>query len=286
MNSLTRRTEKIATRTAEALEPLRAARILDNLLDVLGHSFCSLNEGSEVPIQAYANCGGEYGVELTFAHTLKKKYDGFATQTKSLHIRKAAEGGKLVTDFLPGGSEHDRLLSVIDGADDAAAYRAFVWYQGENNVFEETSTQSYYDGLNELIDLVTERMYRHGKTSEVFPSSEDIPILVFKLGFWPQNGASRDAIDLAHEQVVANLINNGRSAALIEGGDQYSRFFHLDAPTLLILGSKLADEYVRIVSKEQNDPNGEPGDPGEGDSCSFFCLLGRLFEWIISVIFG
>lgn len=82
---------------------------------------------------------------------------------------QAAGGGKLVTDFLPGGM-------IMSGRRMQLTKRMTQLYTkpwfGINvkKCFEETSAESYYRSLNDLFDLESART-----TSAVFASSVDIP---------------------------------------------------------------------------------------------------------------
>lgn len=279
---------QVAVRTAAAVADLKERGVLDSdnsVLHPLPNAFCVLNSGEEVPLEAYAECGGEFGVELTMAHSLSRQQGpetrNYATPEQPLHMRKASEGGKLVTDFLPGGDVHQQLLDVLDGAPATGAYRAFVWYQGENDVFEETTTENYVESFLELVDMVTTRMYQHGVTATEFPSPNEIPVLVVQLGYWPGPRGfevEREQIDLAHEQVVESMIEAGRPAVLVGSVSQYSRFYHLDAPTLLILGDVLAQEYLALAEPVTSSPTDIP------THCSrdILCFFLNFWGWILS----
>ena len=77
-------------------------------------------------------------------------------------------------------------------------------------------------------------MYLHGTTSSYFECKEQIPVVVVEIGHHPQCCASQaeyDAIKQAQADYIADLQAVGRPAAFIGGLDQYSRHYHLDAPT-------------------------------------------------------
>ena len=116
-----------AVRTAQAISELKERGVLAGVLTPLPTAYCVWNDGALRPIEAYAGCGSEFGPELTFAHSLQQQASSFyATSQQPLHVRKAAVGGKIVTDFLPGGDTHQLLLDVLDDGITSGIYRAFV----------------------------------------------------------------------------------------------------------------------------------------------------------------
>lgn len=278
-----------AVRTAQAISELKERGVLAGVLTPLPTAYCVWNDGALRPIEAYAGCGSEFGPELTFAHSLQQQASSFyATSQQPLHVRKAAVGGKIVTDFLPGGDTHQLLLDVLDDGITSGIYRAFVWYQGENDFFAGTSTQEYVDNFMTLVNLVTARMYDHGATASAFASSTEIPIIVVKLGYWPGGPGTpqRTNIDQAHEDVVAQLLSEGRPAATVEELDQYSRFFHLDPATYLIAGDSIAQAYLNLAPvDESSSPTTpmSPTTPSSPTACGIFCLIRAFIEWMLSL---
>ena len=264
-----------AVRTVEAVSGLRERGVLDGVLKPLPNAYCLWNKATLRPLEAYAGCGSEFGPELTFAHSLQQQASSlYATSQRPLHVRKAAVGGKVLAEFLPGGDMHQLLFDVLDGATPTGIYRAFVWYQGENDVLAETSTQEYVDNFMRLVNLVTLRMYEHGKTAAAFANPADIPVIVVKLAFWPASGTPRRTnIDRAHENVVEQLLSQGRPAALVEGLNRYSRFYHLDPATYLIAGDSIAQVYLNLTYVPPVD-------------CGIFCRAGRFFQKNAELLYG
>ena len=58
---------------------------------------------------------------------------------------------------------------------------AFVWFQGENDTFDDWNQNNYLDHLTEFVADVRNEIF---VMSEKFQSAEDVPVVIVELGAW------------------------------------------------------------------------------------------------------
>jgi hypothetical protein len=203
----------------------------------------------------YSGCS--YGPEYMFTRTMQAEY-GAGTTTNPIHIRKAARGGtEIYADWSPTrpGTVWGELRNAIVNAP-LGEYKGFVWFQGENDCFWGTNdpdTSPYYLGnLTELVTAVRALMYAHGGTANLWSSPSHIPVVIVEIGYWPRlaTDAGQNAKNAGQRVVEAQraFVANDPCAAIVETVD-LCRFYHFDPPSQLIIGERVAQAMVPLLSQ-------------------------------------
>jgi len=135
---------------------------------------------------------GEFGPELVFAHRFPKlntEYKG-----KQVGIIKVAVGGTEIqknwSKENSGSPEDDNtapcdknywqaLADAIEASN--GTIKGFVWFQGENDSFDEANYVNYQEHLTTFIANVREEIF---KSSTAFQNASDIPVVIVELGAW------------------------------------------------------------------------------------------------------
>jgi len=206
----------------------------------------------ERPVSPTA-CGGgdgkQFGPELMFAHhftSLKTPYKG-----EKVGIVKVAEGGTNINsnwmkDNDGGEKNHWQLL--VDAIDASkGSIEAFVWFQGENDSFDEDNYDNYFDNLTKFVSDVRSEIF---KGSNKFTAASDIPVIIVELGCWIycSDDISNKVIEAQRE-----FVESDKKALLVETGgtdDEKKRFtayYHFDAAAILIIGSRIAKQVAKLV---------------------------------------
>jgi len=208
------------------------------------HKSCSGRQ-TPSPLSPSASCGCSFGHELVFSHTLSQTIFKNTTFT----VRKIAVGGsEIYKDWYPGiGKYWDSLNSTIH--DNPGDWRGFAWHQGENDVFSnrqgQDTTLFYLGNLTQFIAAVRTEIASVNPTRFLTPS--DVPIAIFELGFWPQQGQYRERVVKAQQTFVANDANS----VLIKL-DDLSHSYHLEPVSLMIAGFRLARALTPLLDPLYN----------------------------------
>ena len=131
---------------------------------------------------------GEFGPELSFAHsfrTSETKYNG-----KQIGIIKVAVGGTQIqknwSKENSGNAEDENnenywqyIADAIEASNGTIA--GFVWFQGENDSFDEANYENYLEHLTTFIANVREEIF---SSSTAFQSARAIPVVIVELGAW------------------------------------------------------------------------------------------------------
>ena len=211
-----------STREAELIYELAGARrksksVLNNSTIFLPHStaVCSFTDPSsssnlncEGPVSPTA-CGGgsniQFGPELMFAHRFSKLNTKY--KKKPFGITKVARGGTRISQWTkprewPNSSPEANLPNywlVLQKAIKASSgtIEAFVWFQGENDHFPQTSREDYLESLIMLVADVRKEIFAAYKKisnndeTDIFQAEADIPVVIVELGSWIGNGVSK-----------------------------------------------------------------------------------------------
>lgn len=209
------------------------------------------NLDCERPVSSTA-CGSEhsmYGPEFSFSHvfpTLTSPLQG-----EAISITKVAVGGTPISQWLKENRDNDDnywygLVDAIKGAQ--GTLEAFVWFQGENDLFlEDGPNLSYQEQLTQFVADVRQEMY--DMSGDKFESPADIPVIIVELGRWIW-GLGSEIID-AQRAFVASDSN----AVLVPTGagdnrdEKMTAFYHYDIASILIIGKRIADAMATILNE-------------------------------------
>ncbi len=209
----------------------------------------------ERPVSSTA-CGGDhdqYGPEFTFSHV----FQGLDSPLKGqkISIAKVAQGGTQIYSRWMQENKYENqnywnaLVDAIKGAQ--GTLEAFVWFQGENDSFEDWNKENYLDNLTTFIKDVRNEIYNVAPASK-FDSPEDIPVVIVELGSWIWNGG--------REIIFAQraFVENDPNAILVKTGagddeeEKLSSFYHYDPASQLIIGERIAVAMAKILSQNAN----------------------------------
>ena len=213
------------------------------------------------PMAPFINCGASFGHELAFSHALSSHNP--AWKNVPFTAAKVAVGGtEIYRDWYPGlGTYWEDLNRTIHST--PGNWYGFAWHQGENDCFtnknRDDTTLTYLGNLTELVSKVRVELFQANKNNggvHLFSDPSDIPVAIFELGFWP-GGEFKDRVVSAQNAFVEN---DGK--AVVIKSDDLNRFYHLDAVSLLITGSRLYDAWSPILpdpppaTADEEDGNG------------------------------
>ena len=202
----------------------------------------------ERPLSSTA-CGGDhsqYGPEFMFGHVFPKQNSPLKGQKVS--ITKVAVGGTTISQWMKQNKDEENnywyaLADAIKGAN--GSFEAFVWFQGESDVFEEINRENYLSNLTQFIADVRQEILN---TSTKFQSVEEIPVIIVELGYWIDNlGIGEPVI-----QAQKTFVQNDSNAKLVKSGagdleENLSEFYHYDSASLLIVGLRIAKAMAALL---------------------------------------
>lgn len=203
----------------------------------------------ERPLSSTA-CGGDhsqYGPEFMFGHIFPKQKSPL--KGKKVSITKVAVGGTIITQWMKQNKDEEdnywyALADAIKGSN--GSFEAFVWFQGESDVFmEETIRENYLNNLTQFIADVRQEILN---TSTKFQSVEEIPVIIVELGYWIDNIEDGKTVIQAQKTFVQNDPN----AKLVKSGagemiENLSEFYHYDSASLLIVGLRIAKAMAALL---------------------------------------
>lgn len=205
----------------------------------------------ERPLSSTA-CGGnhqQYGPEFVFGHVFPKEKSPFRGQ--KISITKVAVGGTTISQWMKENRDEDdnywyALVDAIKGSN--GSMEAFVWFQGENEIFTANQGSDYLDNLRTFIADVRQEIF--GRSIQ-FESASDIPVIIVEMGYWIDNFGGgeigRDVINaqnaFVEEDPYAELVKSG--AGGVE--ENLSEFYHYDAASILIVGKRIAKTLAALL---------------------------------------
>jgi Carbohydrate esterase, sialic acid-specific acetylesterase/Immunoglobulin I-set domain len=213
---------------------------------------CAWNSATVAPLvfsMQPTRCGGP-GPELVFGQALSKA--GYS----STSLIKVAHGGtNLYADWrspLSGGTVSSRDLyaqlrsrikslksaptSVNPSCDKRTCrWSAFVWFQGENDVFDKDYGLAYEQNLKNLIADVR---------SDV--GSPTLPVVIVQIGSWAQS-ISAGGKNVANAQTA--VVNADKYARIVNTAD-LSGYYHYDSAAQLIIGERVALAVKSLLAAE------------------------------------
>jgi outer membrane biosynthesis protein TonB len=232
--------------------------LLDNLDDSLDYATCSFvdpgrSNQQSTAVGPYSDCGFTFGSEVMFARSLHAA--GPPWNSRDFEIPKVARGGSEIYDDwnVQDGSMWTALNETIHNT--PGVWRAFVWHQGENDVFlnDNGDTSLTYQGnLTTLIEHVRIEMH---KATPYYPSKDDIPIVIVMI-HWP-NGSS---VRQRYERVVnaqRAVSEADPRTAFVDTGNLKGNY-HLNAGGLFIVGDGIAQQLGQLLTEVAPTPTPAP----------------------------
>ncbi|MEZ6059975.1 MAG: sialate O-acetylesterase [Planctomycetaceae bacterium] len=207
------------------------------------------------------NYSNRFGVEVTFAHELKKQFPD-----RRIAIIKYSRGGTSIAqdaagqfgcwepDFKGknGVNQYDHFLATVRGAcadadidDDGTPDRlipaGIVWMQGESDAaYSPEIAEKYEANLKRLMDLIRAAF-----------RADDLPVVIGRISY-----ADRNKPAWVHGEIVrqaqADFAKNDANAALVVSTDEYgySDPWHYDSAGYVDLGRQFADALVKLEADE------------------------------------
>ena len=233
--------------------------LMDNLNNPLDYATCSfLDPGrsnqQSTNVGPYSDCGNTFGSEFMFARSLHGT-GGPLWNARDFEIPKVARGGsEIYKDWnVQDGSMWTALNETIHNT--PGIWRAFVWHQGENDVFvgDNGDTSFTYKGnLTTLIEQV--RIEMHTATP-YYPTKDDIPIVIVMI-HWPNGSSVRPQYErvVNAQRAVAEADPN---IAFVDTGDLKGNY-HLNAGGLFIVGDGIAQQLEPLLTEVPPTPTPAP----------------------------
>jgi hypothetical protein len=239
-------TPELAELETTALILLRDQGLLGrDVTEPLPDVLCSFNRAPVAPLAL--NCGYPFGPELMLGHAWA------ASGNPTTSLVKVAKGGTtLSTDWRSPssggevGPEYLKLQEKIGslGEDPASVnpicaeqdcrWAAFIWFQGENDSFDERDSSTYEANLRNLLADV------RGEVGD--PA---LPVIVVQIGAWAQSLGFGPGVASAQQRVV----DEDPHARLV-ATDDLSGYYHYDPAAQLIIGKRIADEVQAVLGFE------------------------------------
>jgi hypothetical protein len=192
----------------------------------------------------YAGFGNPYGPEFMFSHALANTS---LYKNKPFSIVKVAAGGTLLyKDWSSAGGKYwndmNATIHSLEAKKDQ--WKGIVWFQGENDAFDEIDAKNYLTNLTQFInDLRREIHTANNATTN--SSYRDIPVTIVELGFWV---AERTPFGPTLIQAQRDFVANDGNAIIVKTSD-LARFSHYDEASPLIVGSRIVKAFLPLLQR-------------------------------------
>ncbi len=210
----------------------------------------------ERPLSSTA-CGGsrsQYGPEFMFGHAFPKRKSPL--KKKKISISKVAVGGtQIYENWMKENKDDDQnywnaLVDVIKGGN--GSFEGFVWFQGENDAFNDSGRDNYLEYLTEFVADVRQEIFA---TSNKFSSPEDVPVIIVEVGYWIDG--LWDDIGKTIIQAQNDFVANDPNAMIVKSGagtqkENLSGFYHYDSASILIVGVRIANAMAKLLRMNAN----------------------------------
>jgi hypothetical protein len=239
--------QKVATyEISELIRLHREGLISDQLTKPHPSVMCSFN-GSKVEALR-VNCGQAFGPELMMGHVLSK------TLGSPTSLIKVAEGGTTLRfDWTspsrgdqPVGAQYKLLSARIKSlttkpaevhpncASKKCRWAAFVYFQGENDAFDDKAAMDYEINLRALISDVRKEV-----------GNPNLPVVIVQVGAWGSSVGKGNLVAAAQKTVV----QSDAHARLAVTSD-LSTYYHYHSGAQLIIGERVAKAVQELTLKE------------------------------------
>lgn len=208
-------------------------------------AFCTCTDQAAKPMTD--NCGNPFGPELLFSKKIAK------TNHKPFTVVKVVEGGtSLAHDWISPSASNgnpgpmyvrlaNRIASLKQAPEtihancklngSACKFKAFVWFQGENDCFDQSSADAYANNLEHFISDVRTAL-----------GDPNFPVIIVQVGYWPKTLPFGPTVMKAQ----ADFVNKTPNTALVTTVD-LSQFYHFDPAAQLIIGARVANSVTKLA---------------------------------------
>eukprot|EP00551_Chaetoceros_affinis_P009589 CAMPEP_0203674432 /NCGR_PEP_ID=MMETSP0090-20130426/16167_1 /ASSEMBLY_ACC=CAM_ASM_001088 /TAXON_ID=426623 /ORGANISM="Chaetoceros affinis, Strain CCMP159" /LENGTH=473 /DNA_ID=CAMNT_0050540305 /DNA_START=66 /DNA_END=1487 /DNA_ORIENTATION=+ len=199
---------------------------------------------------AETGCGANgYGPEFMFGHMFPKRESPL--QGMPIGIAKVAAGGtEIYKNWMKDNKDEVdnhwyALVDTIKGA--RGSLEGFVWFQGENDSFEDWNKANYFDNLTKFVADVRQEIY--SASNGKFSTPEDVPVVICELGNWIYG------IDTAVLDAQRAFVENDSNSILVPTGagpdpfETMTAFYHYDAASMLVIGNRIASAMAKLLQQ-------------------------------------
>ena len=109
-------------------------------------------------------------------------------------------------------------------------FAAFIWFQGENDSFDEENATAYEQNLTNLIADVRAEI-----------GSLSLPVIIVQIGAWAQSMSFGTTVAAAQQAVA-----QADPLAELVTTDDLSGFYHYDPAAQLIMGERIAKVLAAV----------------------------------------
>jgi hypothetical protein len=218
---------------------LRNAGLISSaLFSPLSGVYCSIfwNEDNTplAPLSMFSRCGGDFGPELMLGHRLAK-----AGRSPAALVKVAAGGSSLAEEWKPNSFMRNALRGRVtdltsqpksihpECGSRTCRFKAFIWFQGENDSFDQAAAMAYEQNLRSFIREVRS-----------WTGSSNLPVIIIQIGMWAQKDADYGKVVAKAQETIAQTESN---VTLVET-DDLSEHYHFDPAAQLIIGGRVADK--------------------------------------------
>jgi hypothetical protein len=215
-----------------------AGLISSALFNPLSGVYCSIfwNEDNTplATLSMFSRCGGDFGPELMLGHRLAK-----AGRAPTALVKVAAGGSSLAEEWKPNSFMRNALKGRINDLTSrptsihpecdsrTCRFKAFIWFQGENDSFDQAAATAYGQNLRSFIREVRS-----------WTGSPSLPVIIVQIGMWAQKEADYGKLVAKAQETIAQTEGN---VTLVKT-DDLSEHYHFDPAAQLIIGGRVADK--------------------------------------------
>lgn len=238
---------KVSALEANDLVGLKKAGLIDRRFPQPPRNnlaYCTDTMNPAVPLAT--SCGNPFGPELLFSRAYAKNTSDPFT------VVKVVEGGtSLAVDWISPSASNghpgsmykelaDRIASLRNdpksihphcaSSGKACAFKAFVWFQGENDCFDQTYAENYANNLKHFITDVRAML-----------GDPTFPVVIVQIGYWANTLPYGPTV----LQAQADFVKNTPNTKLVTTLD-LSQYFHYDPAAQLIIGQRVAGAVKHV----------------------------------------
>ena len=190
------------------------------------------------PLHVDAPDDPRVGLGMSFATALLDTYPH-----AEIGLLQCAVGGTPLRRWSPGADLYEKAVALVRLASSGGILKGILWHQGESDSDSEAAASTYGSRLVEMIESLRRDLY-----------AQQIPFISGELGRFLANTERFTFYDLVNRQLnelkeTVPLYGCVSSERLSDSGDS----LHFNAQSLYSLGTRYAQEYVRIVGDNHMD---------------------------------
>jgi hypothetical protein len=128
-------------------------------------------------------------------------------------------------------------------------WKAIIWFQGENDSFDQAEAEGYLEELTKFISNLREEMFKVDVTA--FSKPSDIPVVIVGLGCWiARDGPFGKIVSDARRDYLAST-----DSAVFVHTDDLSCHYHFDDASQLIIGERLGKAMENFLVTPATNPS-------------------------------